>query len=236
MISNSHQVYGTLNARQSEVHLSLEPIVCTDVRNLITSYMAEPSAVLVSTPLDSDTEGVLDNDKNRVILEDIELALESADFDPAAKRAIFTNALSHGYAAKINEVMNAIRSNGGQINLDNVDLSGLNLSDFDLEGISAVNANLSDSTVTKLNGAILVNTKIVRTCLAGANLNGATVSNICVSSSNLNNASMLGTIFNDFNIYKSHVVGIKTDDAELQALLACMDFKLTDTSYSTLQK
>jgi len=235
MINNGIGLYGKLKERQVEVRDILETSITSDVCGIVAGYMQEPSAELVVTPLIADKEGVRDNEKNRRIVEEITLALASSDFDPMAKRAIFDNALRYGYEYKINEIMDSMRSRGEQIILDHVDMSSLDLREFNLAGISAVNTDFSKSILRNLSAASLINTKIESACLEFANLDGVFLTNVCIRDANLKHASMFGAVFHGFNIYKSHIDGIKTNDEQFQALLTKMDFSLHEVGYTSTQ-
>lgn len=234
------------------VRVALEGTLPKAVSEIVQEYAVEVSADAVATPLETDIGGrVVGNEKNRSILKAIECALMMPEFDSAAKRKIFANAIENGYVETINLVMGNIRKRGEKIYLDDTDLSELSLAEFDFSGVSAIKANFTKSYLWRLDGAnlsgailvdasmataqlvgaILVGTTLIGVTLNYANFDKATFSDLTLEKMTMIGLSMLGTKFSNVKFIEIFVSEVNTDDASFKEFIK--DFSLSGCTYSS---
>ena len=193
---------GPIRGQQSDrlivIRQTLESILSTEQISIAARYDGQASPESVSTALERDIRGkVLDNTANRAIIDDIEIALTTPDFDRAALRAVFANAIINNYCPEINAVLDRIRQRGEKILLDHVDLSKLYLAEIYLEHVSAIGADFSSSSVRYLSGADLTDANCSGASMAGAQLVSATVLRTKFNHANLTGANLRDAIVKD---------------------------------------
>ena len=188
----------TLTALQTQTSTEITeavPALPSTVADLI-SQMAVPDFSSAALELEFSSEGtIIENQRNQQIMASIELALTSpsTECDPAIKAAIFTNAWEKDqiYTSDrrilkpyLVDLIHGLHRMGWQLNLDDVELSNLNLSGprhFDLNGMSArratfcnVNLNYAKLEGVDFTGAKFTHTDIERARLSKAIITDAT--------------------------------------------------------------
>jgi len=193
---------GPIRGKESErlilIRQTLESILPAREISIAARYDGQASPENVATALERDIHGkVLENDANRAILDDIEIALTTPDFDRAALRALFANAIINNYCPEINAVLDRIRQRGEKILLDHVDLSRLYLAEFHFENVVATGADFSSSVIAYLNGADLTDANCSGATMTGAQLVGATVLRTKFNHANLTGANLKSAFVKD---------------------------------------
>lgn len=193
---------GPIRGKESDrlilIRQTLKSILPASEISIAARYDGQASPESVATALQRDIHGrVVDNNSNRAILDDIEIALTTPDFDRAALRALFANAIINNYCPEINAALDRIRQRGEKILLDHVDLSRLYLAEFHFENVSATGTDFSSSSVLYLNGADLTDANCSGTSMARAQLVGATVLRTKFNHANLSGANLQGAFVKD---------------------------------------
>jgi len=199
----------------------------TCVTDLIADYAAPDYSIALEKYDLDETYQVASTARNKEIGKMVGLAITSPDCDPKIKSHIFFNFTRNpNVRHELKKIVMEIQAQPVQINLNNVNLSGLNLIHLNLSkmtarGASFVRTNLnkvdlseadltgatfnrSDMCLTKLTGAILKNTHWIRTYLAET----------CLQMADLSGATMRSVFF-----YNSDLFNVNTDDQLLNTAI-----------------
>jgi len=181
------------------------PTVLTD---MISDYAQFDYSIALERP-DTNKLGLLSRtQKNERIMEAIYKALSSAECDPRIKHKIFAlgslNDSPTRYA--LEQVVSRLQADRIQINLDNTDLSGCNLSQFDLSGMTA-------------KGASFALTSMIFTLLVGADLTGATFFETYICRAELIDATLKDTHWTRSAITESDLTRVDLSGAKVNQLI-----------------
>lgn len=198
--------------------LSELPVVLSD---LVSQYAVD--FTVAESRLEYNRKNRL---QNPAVVAHIKDALISCECDPQIKRGIFQLAQDWGYKPQLNRILTEIRQQGYRINLDGVDLSNLNLTEYDLRGMSAVGANFSHSKLddAQLDMADLTGVVVISASLERVGLVGATLYKACISDSNLKGARLnrviaCGMVIVNVNTEDTTVTSMVSDNAEMRAIV-----------------
>ena len=202
----------------------------TCVTDLIADYAATDYSIALEE-YDLSADYVISNSaRNRKINEMISLAITSPDCDTKIKSKIISVLKSIDISPRGSELLKVIRriqSLGLQINMDNVDFSGLNLYDLDLSNMTARGASFIHTflvscnlTGADLTGAVLHKSNLICSNLTGAILRNTLWGRTLIDVSNLTRVDLSGTIFRSVIFAEIELQSVTTDD---QHLLAAID-------------
>jgi len=149
----------------------------TDIANIISSYTQPDFSMALADlkgPLDTGSRTVVQQTKNGPVLAAIKEVLISSQCDPKIKRLVLIK-----HFVILPHILKQVHDQGYQINLDDTDLSGLNIGHLDLSRMTAKNACFAGSkmTCTDLNHADLSGANFFRTQFDRADLSFAILKN-----------------------------------------------------------
>ncbi len=197
--------------RKERITQSL-PSFSHDLVDLVDEYLSY--LTLAALPLQVDERRVLiKSEKNQDIRTAIKEVLTSAQTDPKIKRQIIVNVMQYKYQQEFRILIEELHTMDMHVNLDNTDLSNLRLTGIYLVHASAVNLNLSESTLIFVNFSDGV--------LTNANLKGTTFIDSVLENTDLRGAQIDET---DFSWCSAQ--DLVTNDHELSSVSVMSDSDL----------
>lgn len=201
------------------------PELPTTVSDLI-SELAVPDFPLATQPVALNDDGrVVLCPRNFEIISMIELALNapSSECDPKIKSKIFSNAsqvdeLGNTMLPYLGRILNAMKDNGLQVILDDVELTFYNMSEaghIDLGGMSAQRATFSnvDFHLVKMDGADFTGATFINT-----NLNRADISRANITAANFSSVGFLETAVSELRGNQSAILKSSTTSRKTMIL------------------
>jgi len=198
------------------------PIFPPELVDLVEDYLS--CLTLAVLPLQVNERRVLiKSEKNQDIRSAIVDVLTSGQADPKIKRQIIVNVMQYKYQREFRILIEELQTMNMQVNLDNTDLSNLRLTGIYLVNVSAVNLDLSASTLIFANFSDAV--------LTNANLEGTTFID-----SVLINADLYGAHIDQTNFFWCSAQDLITSDTELSTITVMSDSDLFLKGIHTTKK
>jgi len=149
--------------------------------------------------------------------------MASAYVDPKIKRQVIVNVMQHKYQREFRILIEELQTMGLHVNLDNTDLSNLRLTSMYLVNVSAINLNLSQSTLTFANfsDGLLTNANLTETTF---------IDSILI------NTDLYGAQIDKTDFHTCLAQNLNTNDTELSNIVIIEDSDLFLDGLHTTQK
>ncbi len=206
----------SLTSTQAQVSAKISealPDLPTALSDLI-SEMAVPDFSIATRELELNERGdIIQNEKNQRIVEHIELALTSSSDEchPTYKAQIFvTGSESNQSSRKIKpylvQIILGLQDSGAQINLDDVELVGLNLERDKPINLSGLSARRASFISVNMQGLRLDRADLTGATFTDTNLKWAHLKNAVITDAVFSSVSFDATLANDITANQSGIL------------------------------
>jgi len=210
----------TVDSDRRDAITAALPLFPDQINGLISEY----DRTLALCPLQVDALRVMiKNEENRDIRKAIQEALISNQTDPRIKRQIILNVIQYKYQREFRFLIEELQQQHLAVNFDNTDLSYLKMYGLYFGGASALNLDLSESTLVYVN-------------FSGAQLRNSNLTGTTFVDSIMTKTDLVGAQIDKTNFNYCQADDLVTDDSELHYIAVQLESDLWLKGVHTTQK